>query len=205
MNFFKQIIIGFFSVLILACNTKKKEISPLEYVKYIEDSDNGLKITKEIGEVIYTLQYKPIDYLIALEQKINFIDKEVYRRRKNELQGMEYFTLELFPKENNIEVLNIGAIDKNEYNERLQYASFDLQNDIYLINENDTLDCVLYHFEQKYGLGTSVNLLLGFEKNNKSSEDLTIVMEDKILNNGLIKFLLLKENIIELPKMKFNQ
>lgn len=197
-----QIIFFVCSFFLFGCSGKDKEIIPLEYVKYVEDEDNALKISKEIGDVVYTLQYKPVDYLIALEQKKNIIDINEYTKRKVELDGMEYFTLELKSKENNIEVMNIGALDKNEYNERIQYASYDLQNDIYLLIGKDTIPCGLYHFEQKYGLGNSVKILVGFEKLKTPSKNLTVVLEDKILNGGVIKFLLLKENIDLLPKMK---
>lgn len=198
-----QIIFFVVSFFLFGCSGMDKEIIPLEYVKYVEDEDNALKISKEIGDVVYTLQYKPVDYLIALEQKKNIIDINEYTKRKMELNGMEYFTLELKPKINNMEVLNIGAEDKNEYNARIQYASFDLQNDIYLIDGLDIVPCGIYHFEQKYGLGNSVKLLLGFEKSSKTHKNLTVVFEDKILNGGVLKFLLMRENIDLLPKMKF--
>jgi len=48
-------------ILILLCSCSG--VSPAEYVKWVEDEENGLRKTKTVGEYEFNIQYCPSSYL----------------------------------------------------------------------------------------------------------------------------------------------
>lgn len=50
-----------------------------EWIGYAEDISNGLRKTIEVGNVIYTVQFKPTEYIIHKE---NLEGEEAQKRRE---------------------------------------------------------------------------------------------------------------------------
>ena len=186
--------------MVVSCETSV--LKPIDYMKWVRNKDNNLIKKIEMGDIIYEMQYKPSDYIIALEEKKNSINRSLVLKRRKMLENAYYFNLNIKPKNGQTEVLYIGLENNEDYNSRLNYASYDFQNQIFLIEDGDTLPCTQYHFEQKYGLGVSANILLGFEKRKKKlSKDKIIVINDNLLNGGIISFRFDYTDIKNTPKM----
>jgi hypothetical protein len=178
-------------------------VSVKDYLAYVNNPKNGLCTSKEIGEVIYTLQYKPLEYLIILEKQKDSISKNELEGRMDELKDMKYFTLKIEAKNNKEELLKYKLSSDEEYYERIRYFSFDMQKDIYLKNSKDSIPCSLFHFERTYGVVPYANFVLGFLNQSKSNSDgdQYFTFYDQVFDGGKINIKILKSDIQRIPKL----
>lgn len=172
-----------------------------EYVEYIK-SENDLKIKKEISDYNYILTLEPGNYNAIKNLSLN-ADIEVKKKAILESDEFIYFNLKVKSLDKGNPVLDPSKLDIQEYNNRLHYYHAIAQNDIKLIVDNDSLKCLNYLFENPYNLSDEVNMLLAFNVSTKNlKSDLQLVYNDRLFNNGLIKFLYKKQTINNLPKLK---
>src|SRR4051812_30415638 len=61
------------------------------YAAWVQNSDNGLLQKKQIGEIEYSVQYKPLDFVV-LQSQGKTVNKSEALNLKKEFEGMEYFT-----------------------------------------------------------------------------------------------------------------
>jgi hypothetical protein len=178
-------------------------LEPLKYVSWVENEKNGLKAKKEIGDFVYTLQYKPLPYIALMEKRDPQVKTEYVQKRVKELRGMQYYTLTITSKDKK-EVLASHIDSENEYYDRLQYLVDGAQDDISLIEAGDTLPCRLYHFERDYGITPNAKILLGFEEatGEKAKEDRTIYFNERILGSGRMFLAINASSISKLPQLK---
>lgn len=195
----------FISVFILISCEKNRNLELDEYVKHIENIDNGFCVEKEIDELNFKLIYKPIDYVLSYELRNGSLSKDSVNVRKVGLKGYQYFTLQIRSKKDN-EILKSGIQNENEYFERLEYFMSAAQDDLFLIDGLDTLPCLVYHFERNYGLAPTNNMLLAFEekKNSQQINDKKILFDEKVLGVGKILISIKANDLEKLPTLKLN-
>ena len=160
-----------------------------------------------MGDFIFTLQYKPSDYILLKENNLATLDMNKWEKEKKEIEGLIQLNLKIESKDSNKEMLQIGATSVQEYTERIQYFSYDAQKDIFLIDGKDTLPCILYHFERSYNLAPYSNLVLGFKSSKKFGEDQQdkiISFDDQALRQGKINFIIKATNLKNIPSLKLN-
>jgi hypothetical protein len=200
-------------------DNNSKEIKPLklkvlDYMTWIENKQNGLKVEKKIGDFTYTALYKPYEYLALMELKKENVDKKELYKKMAEYDGLQYYTFRITAENQQQELLKVGISSDADYYSRIEYCSFKMQNDFKLMEGKDTLDCVLFHFERVYGLAPYATFVLGFplrkngQNNNttitKSNDDKTILYADKIFGSGNIYMTITKEDLNNLPELITN-
>lgn len=184
------ILIGLGSFIILSCNNS---VLKDDYTNWIEDQDNGLLKTKEISDFNYVIQYKPVEYILEKKQKDSLL--------KSDFDNLHYIDLELSHKKFP-EYLKIDLQNNEEYYHRLKYYSFEIQNDVNLIDGKDTLKCVFSHFERTYGITPYVKIVMAFEKQNETSSHLIFSYHDQIFDNGIINIPINEKALKEASKIK---
>ncbi len=200
----------FFYIVLLAlpigaCN--RDTLSPLQFVQWVDSEKNGLLVKKEIGDYEFSLQYRPEEYIVLMEEKNEQISREKINMRKKRLEGLEYYTLRIGSKRNT-DVLKTGVGSEQGYYDRLGYFIADMENDISLIEGNDTLACSLYHFERNYGMTPRCTFLLGFEKSKEKkngSSDRTLLFADRALGTGPVYLKIKQSDITNIPELKTYQ
>jgi len=196
---FKYFLIAGFLALI-GCGTGSLE--PKEYMGWIENIENGLKKTEKIGDYEFSLQYKPIEYVALVESRDVNIEEETLKSKVAELKDFQYYNLKIMAL-GAAELLSANIVEEDEYYGRLNYFVTYAQEDIQLIEANDTLPCSLYLFERNYGLANHNNIVLGFKSNNKDA-DKTVIFNDQVLGTGPVRFKINKEDLLEIPSLKTN-
>lgn len=188
-------------VIFLFDSCSDKKLNQHEYINWVNDESNGLISIKEISPIKFTLSYKPELYnLIKDKASKDVLLKSLNNTEKDQLLVFN-LRIESINK-NNEEVIKKG-VSQEEYIHRIDYLSFQAQNDFKLIYGKDTLPCILYHFERSYTLTSHNNMLLGFKtKNINVKNDLTMYMEDKIFGNGDLYFTIKSENFKSIPKVE---
>ena len=181
-----------------------KALEVKEYVQFIKNPDNGLKKQKKVGAIIADLQFKPVPFIIANELRKHNINATEFNFRKKELQGLQYYNLQLGvdPSLNkNITTYNSNSLEDQQ--ERLYYLSYQLKNDIRLIQGTDTLAPILYHFERTYDISNHRTFVLAFEEKEYSSIlDKTLIIHSPILGTGPFKLKIKASDLQNIPNLK---
>jgi hypothetical protein len=180
-----------------------KVSSPETYVEWVESKDNGLTVDKTISEYTFEVQYNSSEYLALQNLKKENVTAEELRKEKEELEGLQYYTLRI-KSGKNVDLLKAGIHREQEYHERIDYFSFRMQKDLTLVDGKDTLKCVLFHFVRNYGIKPYSDFMLAFEK-GAGTGDKTLIYEDEILGVGTIKIRIQAEDISRIPELVLNK
>lgn len=189
------------SILISLAGCQRAALSPQEYVRYVQDPDNGLRIEKKINDIVFTAQYEPVDYLLLRDVSTSVGQ---INEAREESDDTEYF------------VLRIGSAgrgpliekkdDLSRYNARLDYCNMLMQKDVVLVKGNDTIPCGMFQFERNFGMTSYNNFLLGFIGETPASQsapqDMTLIFYDGLFNSGAIKLRIDAEDLKRIPKLK---
>jgi len=71
------------------------KVQPATYAKWVENQENGLQQTKTVEDYIFSLQYKPIEYMVALQERTPQLHTTVLQREKQKMEGLQYFNFKL--------------------------------------------------------------------------------------------------------------
>jgi len=185
-----------------ACKTE--EVSVSDYIKWVGDKDNGLYKNTDMNDFKFGCMYKPVEWLSLREVKRSKLNISKFDSVRNELKGLQYFSLKI---ENNKvpELVSYQAEDNEAYQKNFNYYTGGMKNDIYLVVNEDTLPCILFHYERNYG-ASPINIFdLAFENSNTNvNADKQIIVYAEHMGMGIIKFKFNKEDINDIPKLKFN-
>ncbi len=184
---------------LLACTTE--DLGPRHLVQWVEAEQNGLRSDKKMHPYSYRIQYKPIDYIIAMEEGRDDLANALVTRRRKELgEEMDYFNFRVSMNSTQKNVLLETANTEGDYYQLIDYLSYNAQNDFYMIQGADTARCLLYHFARNYDMAPYLEFALAFER--RENEDRTFVYDDKIFGTGIIKAQLQQQKINRIPKLK---
>lgn len=190
------------AIFFYSCNSVKK-VDPIEYIKWVEDENNGLKRTKEIGDYVFELQYQPIDYMALREvNDINNVNRAEMDSIKKQLEALDYYKLKIKSSGDAANPLSTGLGSNDEYYYRLEYFANEVKTDLSLVNGNDTFYCVLHHFEYNHNIVPYHTILIGFENiRTKEIENRTFIYDDNIFGVGNIKFTFDKTDLKNIPEL----
>jgi hypothetical protein len=174
-----------------------EKLTPVNYMTWVENKENGLKVEKTISDVTYTLQYKPLEYVALLDLKKEQVSKPELEKKMDEYNSMQYFTFQI-SADTQQELLKKDVKGADDYNNRINYFSFEMQKDLKLIEGTDTLNCELFHFERVYGVAPYARFVLGFAA-TKTTTDKTLFYDEKIFGSGKIYLTIQAKNNNQLP------
>ncbi len=194
----KYILNIFFVFLFVACG--KKELLPQDYSSWVKDYSNGIHKKREVSKIVFDVQHKPSDFII-LNEKGGAVDKSIFLKRTQELQGLQYYTLKINIAGDKQDFLKYGIQSEKEYYDKLYYYSFNFQKDIYLEQGEKIFPCKFFHFERSYDLTASRTFIIAFE-NTDNTADKTLVINSKDLGLGPVKINFAKEDLNLIPQLK---
>jgi hypothetical protein len=174
-------------------------MKPHDLSDYVNDMKNGLTVEKKAKNLYLKSRYEPVDYIIAKEKRSNQIKKGDYNARKKELEGMQYFTVQL------ADILSGGNKNANDKaaQDKLYYYSYKMQNNFKLVEGGDTLSCRLYHFEIMNDLDGLKTITLAFDKpQNNGNKDKILILDAPILEPEPIKLIFEAKNINNTPVLQ---
>ncbi|MBI2968480.1 MAG: hypothetical protein HYY40_11810 [Bacteroidetes bacterium] len=179
------------------------DLDPMEYVNWVEDMNNGLKVSKQIGNIRFTLQFKPLEYIILKENGNPDAGKEEIIKEMEQMKDMQYYTFTISADDHLSDILKYNLNDPADYYFRLNYFASEMQDDLALVEGTDTLRCLLFHYERNYGLAPYTNFLLAFEKKENGEEipDRTLIFDDGALNSGIVKITINGAALNRMPKL----
>jgi hypothetical protein len=188
---FLLIVVG---TLVLSMTACKNSLSKEAYIQWMKDEKNGLLKKKEIGDLVFEVQYKSPEMTLIGE-----MNRKDWQGDSKVNSNMQFFDLKIKHKGGQ-DFIKTNSADQTEYYNRLYYFSFGFQNDIKMIEKEKEYNCELFHFERSYGLTAAKTFVLGFElpKGNERS-DQVLTIDANTLGAGIVKIKFNKEDIENIP------
>ncbi|MGL4597190.1 MAG: hypothetical protein ACRCYO_06670 [Bacteroidia bacterium] len=173
-------------LLLVSCERAVAVLGPEEYIRWVESKENGLYQEKTIGEIRYTVQYRPLDYV-----RLSEVENGDYAAamKTHATDRMQYYLLRVGKANGQGDVLVDGVQVDDAFHQKNAYLMFDFQQDLVLYQNGDTLHPKLYHYQNYQGLAPYVEMLIGFEcQQAQMQTDRTFVVDDQVWESGLLKF-----------------
>lgn len=183
--------------------TSKRKCSPAGLMLWVEDPQNHLRQKKNIGELTYTIQYKPAQYILCKEyDEFSNMPADSIIMETKQLNEMNYFNIKVEIDGFNDEFIKYNLSQTQSYEDRVKYFSYAMQNDLKLVDGEDTLNCVLFHFERTFNVAPYAIFMAAFPNKNKDKiTSKTFIYNDKYLGSGSVKFLLKATDLKEIPTL----
>jgi len=186
------------SILFLtACNSKK---SPIDYIQWVNDPENGMVKIKETNTTQLECKYTPTEYVVLKQFKKGTVDTVVYNAEVNEINNMYHFILK-FQNHDGSNLIKDNYSTQESFQQKSMYLSYDIKSDLKLVQGLDTTFCVLNHHERTYGNTPYEQILLSFPKLNKKVEELTLIFDDRVFGFNRVKFNFSKRDLENIPKV----
>ena len=197
--------IGVFLLLIVlakvnSCKQSAGASLPVSgYISWVENPGNGLAASKEIDGIIYSVQYKPLQYEVLLQEK-RMLTQEEMIREMDSLSDMQYYTFRM-QTVNGADLHRYGISEDHEYYSRLEYFSLGMQNDVSLIDGKDTLPCLMFHYERTYGIDPRACFVLAFDAGSRNPGKKTLMYNDRVFGAGPVMLSIDAASIEEIPQL----
>lgn len=194
-DLFFYLMAGF---LVVSCTPS--ELDPKEYASWVKDYSNGIHKKKKVGDITFDAQYKPAELIAIAETKGVATNKELFQKRLQEVQGMDYVELRIVSDKGDFIKEQTGSTEQGA--QKLYYFSFHFQNDIYLQQGDNRIPCTLYHFERAYDLSKERRFLLGFAKPENGKGEKTLIIDSQALGTGTVKIKFEAKDLENIPQLR---
>jgi len=176
--------IAAYSLLFLSITACGKKLDSIEYVKYMNNPENGFIVKKNYGPYIIAVQYRTVEYNYALQKSILKMSFEEYKKSNDLL----CFVLNIRKDGSNEEYLEQDVNDYSGYIDKMDYYTNLVSNDVYVEINGNKYPCVHSLLERTYGIGKGNSLLFYFENNEKDFKKIAFIYNDRYLSTGRMTF-----------------
>lgn len=171
-----------------------------EFEAWVANPANDLLKSKAINDLDFKLCYMPKEKLAINELKGEAYTEAQFRDACAHYKGMSYFDLRIGLIKGSGELLKYELASPQQYNDRIDYMSFRMQKNIFLVQGKDTLYPGLYHFERIFEVAPFATVMLAFDNQKfDPKEQFTIVYDDQLFHKGYIKYNYGTNQLIDLP------
>lgn len=177
----------------------KESLATADYIAWVENPENGCFVTKEISGLVFSLQYKPLEYEVMLQEKSQLGLAEM-KLETDSLSDMQYYTFRIGSADGS-DVGRYNVQNDNEYYARLEYFALQMQNDLVLIDGQDTLPCRMFHFERTYGIDPRATFVLAFDANGHTPESKTLLYSDRAFETGPVLLTIESSDLAQIPEL----
>lgn len=199
----KKILSFLFVIGVLyAC---KPSMERKELLKYLNKPENGLCIEKHINGVDMALRYKPYQLFVGQHLRAFPDSLRADELPKYEALYKDNLYLQLSLGRNQHEIVN-AYVNTPMYGQLVRSLSFGMRDLVVLTTQDrDTLLMKDFSFTPTYGMATSSQVLLVFDKNKIGNSDyLKFQVKEMGLETGQVSFKIKTENIKQVPNLKYN-
>ncbi len=186
MMSWNRVLIFFLFLILSSCSNKKDKLNFKDYNEWLEKPENGLHKLKNVSGIFYDLQYIP----------------DTAKNKSNISIKIIKFILKISIENSNTSILKYKVQNNIGFDQRIQYYTSEFKNDIVLTINNKKIKALDVLFERSYDLKPYETFILIFEiDNNIDQKEMTISINDKILNNGIVNFKYTESVIKIIPQL----
>lgn len=192
-------VISLFLVMLAACG-QPASLEPRDWVRYVENEDNGFKRTITTKDYTYIFQYKPAE-LVALKEAIS--ERGTLKKRIAELSNTVWFNVSIKSNNSQVNPLKNKVSSMGEYNERLNFYLYSAEKYFSFKYAGMETEKVGYFFENNYGLTPMDVMIIGFKIPDKTpTSDMILEFDDQYNDNRLLKVNIAKNDLLKIPSLK---
>ena len=162
------------------------------YKAWFLNPDHGYVQTKEVAGIHYSVQYRPGQLMILNEMNSKIKTRKMVDSMVASYGESKYFVLELSLADNaksqDHDILKAASAGYKNFADNINYLSFHLEKETWLIVDQDTLSPSLYHFERGYELGNKQSFVFAFPAKNAANAEMKFVFNDAVFNTGTNTF-----------------
>ncbi|MBL1281088.1 MAG: hypothetical protein COA33_012480 [Fluviicola sp.] len=156
---------------------------------------------KQVGEVVYKVQYVPLELKLIQLDKKGAMSEPLYTQYKNDRKHYVEFLLQVSIPNFGEEFLKYET-SESSYESRLDYYSFQFKNDIrFIFDQKDTVLCDEFIFERNFGISPNASFVIGTSITKKYSQ-ISVLVNDRVLSDRKVIFDFSNKDIKKLPSLK---
>ncbi|MEO1517121.1 MAG: hypothetical protein AAFV95_19005 [Bacteroidota bacterium] len=194
---------------LLSCQQNDGPLTPKEYRLFVENQDNRLIQSQQVGELIYHSRYLPASYQALRE--LNFAPRDSFAFAKvlENYEGHHYLLLQVQPAQRGTSLQKIfeESSEGTSWTEVNNHLNFQAQKHFQLQDGKRALSCSLYQAFPGISPSDGLSFMLIFKddaKDKKAQGDgnLRLTFQDDHLSKQLISFTFAKEHLSNIPSLK---
>lgn len=174
-------------LFLVSCS--QPEMNRDQYVSWMQSNAKNLMANTIHGDRYYSLSYVPAEWL-ALQEMNQETSEADMKNLLESYRSVQHYVLKISSKDT---AGNDALVSK--------YFPFEMQKDIFLIENNDTLPCTLFHFENTFSLTGEHTFDIGFE-NSGSANDKTLLIRPEGQKITSVEIKMKKTMLSHLPILK---
>ena len=175
-------------VLFTSCLSDSSSVS--EYMEYISKKENGFTVSQSYAPYLVEVAYKPTELMVLNRLRKSDVSKKEFKSLKPKFENMMYFDVRIGVEHNpNINLNTYGVSSFGEVSERLNYLSYDFENDVKLLVNGVEIEPLMFHFERSFGVSPFKSFLFAFPK-PEFIDNQKIIINSPVLNieNMVVEF-----------------
>lgn len=184
-------------------DSKDPEKCYRSFQNWYKVNNDQLKQTFVKDDLTFEMTYLPNELVIfqQLFQKKDYSKKQI-KALYSTYDSFDDYSLKISTTDSRDLILS-RSVDKVEYQNMQFYLIESIQQDFYLIRNQDTLRPIQCQFENNYGTAPFITLHLAFEKAPKTNlEKLEILYNDQLFQSDKIVFDFSHLKNLKIPKIK---
>ncbi|MEO6302759.1 MAG: hypothetical protein ABIP51_06270 [Bacteroidia bacterium] len=173
-----------------------------EYVAYLNSTEGGLINSKEFNGKLFKVKLQTPEIIFLSNYEDSILDEEKLKKGLPGFNDKVNFIIILEDVPGNNEVKQ-AVVNKDSYSKILSYGNTEMKNDFKLIQGNDTNYCSLALIEPANSLQPVIRIAISFSGLNAlNKNNLTLIYNDRIFEQGPVKFNYTKTVFENIPALK---
>jgi RNase adaptor protein for sRNA GlmZ degradation len=176
-----------FLLVVMVLNACKNELTPDQYVSWVENPGNKYLKKKQCDNYIFELKYLPNPYRM-IKNNMDLTSESL-----EQMENLYYFQLEIIPVRSALDLISLAGGNEKATRERKDYFQFGLEKDIRMIQGKKKVEASFFHMENTYNMKNSRVFHLAFELEEPSNNKVGIEIDSRIIGNTHFIFKLRNE------------
>lgn len=186
-------------LLLLACGTAKKSMTPKEYLNWYQSKDFGWKGMDSTEQIACAIRLFPKEIMVAKCAVDDCETKETLKERLASEEGTFDFLLELSSLKPGESIFDVRGEVGSSRSDRVLYFSNSIKNDIKgLTLSGDTVECTGVIYEPT--LPQKARILINLEASKKSIVE--IMITERIISGHAFHFKIPELTKKSIPSLK---
>ncbi len=177
-----------------------RRVSTAEELKaYIVSDENGLHKKELKNDLTIDVFYRPTE-LVWASDLAEIQDAKEKAKQKQSYDSLSYFMLHFSRKGKELE--NAYVSDPAKFKAVVEYLSFEISNDLFILHEGDTLHALDAVYSRTFGIAEGTAVMVVFRENlSQYSGSLKLCFDDTLLGTGLTEFAFNTSDIKNIPTL----
>lgn len=189
-------------IILSGCQSTSEQLAPSSYLTWVEGVDNGWLESKELGDFEFEVFLHPQEYQLLKENSQSVLAQAEWDSLTSRSQAYQHATLRIRSTDGKTPVLRNGVNSQHEYEARIAYLAFAIQQDLSITQNGETLPCRLFHFERSFDLAPFITCTMAFPAFEQKGT-VQFQFNDQHFGNGPVRLAFSQDRFLSTPTVKY--